>query len=452
MSEKATTAPFFFKGYLKAIFYLLLDKAFIIWVVLIIVNVYNFVDSKSWGYFNDNIRYLPDVFTRLPRGIELIFLILFFLLGSVGLGVFGLKVFRVQWENRFEEAVFACALGLIFFTFIILGIGLVGFLQQSLLFTLLGLSNLAAFWHFWRIYRRWWAIEAAKPKLFKLERDKLKFSWGLALKIGVAVFLAFYLYINLLGALSGSFSWDAGWYYTAPSKHYAEAGRIYNYVEATHTGVAALPFYETMIYTGLIKMGGLLTTKLFSWSLVLLTVLAVISFCQVFFKSSLTGLLAALIFISVPLINWTAVTALLDAPLLLYCLLPLHAFLRWRNDPSQTGWLVLGGIFSSYAMGSKLFGAYTVGLLGLGIIVYSYSQRPIGQKLLATTVHLVGVLILTGLGVLITALPWFIRNYLDTGNPTFPAFNNFFKSPYWNEIGDAHVNIYRTAEIHTMPV
>jgi hypothetical protein len=130
-----------------------------------------------------------------------------------------------------------------------------------------------------------------------------------------------------------------------------------------------------------------------------------------------TAWIALAIMLGIPTLPIWGTWAYIDAGWALYEFLSLYAVLNWTKSRNST-WLIISGISIGFALGSKYLAIATAGLLGLWILWQSRTQW---REILFNTVRY------GALGILI-ASPWYIRNYLASGNPIYPFF---FGGPGW---------------------
>ena len=124
------------------------------------------------------------------------------------------------------------------------------------------------------------------------------------------------------------------------------------------------------------------------------------------------------IFLSMPSLTWLAAWAYTDLALAFYSLSALYALWKWKMN-CDPRWLVICGAMTGFAMGIK----YTSFVLPIALFALMLwwsrkrildSARPAG--------------ILAGIGLLV-ASPWYLRNWIGTGNPFYPFV---FSGPYWD--------------------
>ncbi|MCP4415175.1 MAG: phospholipid carrier-dependent glycosyltransferase, partial [Chloroflexi bacterium] len=140
-----------------------------------------------------------------------------------------------------------------------------------------------------------------------------------------------------------------------------------------------------------------------------------------------------LVLISMPMVLNLGAQAYNDLPLAFYQVAALAALLRWRQK-EQTGWLILSGLLCGLAMGLK-YTSFITPLLLAGFVVWHYLQKG-NQRLRrlkdfssAVKKGLRPLLILT-LSTTLVALPWYLKNWVFTGNPIYPFL---FGGHFWDD-------------------
>jgi hypothetical protein len=136
-----------------------------------------------------------------------------------------------------------------------------------------------------------------------------------------------------------------------------------------------------------------------------------------------TGLLAAALFFTMPMVTWLAGTTYVDLFPTVYVAAMLYAFYVWTQAENDA-WLTLSGVVAGLAMSIKLTAGLellplSLSLLGAAVLRYGWSLRTLQ------------VLLRFSLPVVILFAPWLIRDAVWTGNPVFPYLNGVFQSPDW---------------------
>jgi len=133
------------------------------------------------------------------------------------------------------------------------------------------------------------------------------------------------------------------------------------------------------------------------------------------------GLLGTVIFITTPLVVWLSTSAYVDLGMTFFITGSVLAIIRWR-DSEYNGfkWLIISSFCMGIAVGSKynaLIAWFIVNLM----LILSYvrdTNRQTGALKYGIVFFVITALV---------ASPWYLKNYLQTGNPFYPLFNSFFK-------------------------
>jgi hypothetical protein len=407
--------------------------AMFVWAGSVARITYDAANPDAWALIEAQGAYTTDLLTRLPRNVELVPLTLVVLLSCVGPGGLALTPLRIAWRDEIERFAFALAIGIIALTFTTLAIGFGGLLNRNALLVVIGINAVLTISYVRGVLQR------RRAELPAQRVGGSRWRQGLGVLIGLGI--AFQLYIGLLGALGPEVQFDARWYHLGPARVYAERGAFFNFVAETHMGVAALTPYQTVLYSIMFALMDVMqAAKLVHWAQALFLTLLIVYFGKAHFNSLLSGLLAALIFTSTPLLGWSSATANTDLPVPLYSLLALHGFLRWRDHLQERNWLIMVGFLSGFSVGVKIFGVFTIAVLLIGVAwTWLVVARWRVQVLRDILPVVAASIVLLSVAVLFGAAPWLAWTYYLTGNPIFPFLNSIFQSPYWNEYSEAVV-------------
>ncbi len=318
--------------------------------------------------------------------------------------------------SRIEMLTLALGLGTIVVAYGVLLFGLLGWLHRTVLYIWLGFCYACGFMElFW---------------LRKQNRFANPFfeSWSdltLIEKVWVWVLLV----LNFLAMLSCfvpptfQTEWDSLSYHLAVPKLYWMEGRIH-YIPFTHH--AQFPMTAQMLYLlglGLTNLKSAAVAKLFHWLFFVLCLLTLLCWGTAVKQRDIRlGLIAAVFFGSLPIAIFEATTAYIDLALTAYGLLCLFAIAKFHSQPDGR-WLVFAGIFAGAAAGTKYTGLLLIVLLVLlGVWAIMRVKEPRWGYL--------------ALGVLLASLiasPWYVKNWLWTGNPVFPFAYEVFGGKNWDE-------------------
>jgi len=220
---------------------------------------------------------------------------------------------------------------------------------------------------------------------------------------------AFAILIASLGiALAPPTEFDSLVYHYALPRAYLEQGRIGYLPDTIFWG---MPQITELLFLPAMRFAGVGAAALTG---VLIGIVALIAIYG-YVRSQFGGVAA-----------WTTLAALLAGETLSRALSSGYVewtavLFGWAALAALTVWLqirdrrllALSGIFCGGALGTK----YTAGILLLGcifVLATTMGQISWRQKLAAV--------LLVGAGALIASLPWWIKNFLGTGNPFYPFF------------------------------
>jgi 4-amino-4-deoxy-L-arabinose transferase-like glycosyltransferase len=127
----------------------------------------------------------------------------------------------------------------------------------------------------------------------------------------------------------------------------------------------------------------------------------------------LAGLVAILLFLTIPLVMWEGIVANADLAAAFFGAAGVGAALEFLRD-RRPGWLVTAGLLIGTAAGVKSFAAAL--LLPIAwLLVREHRRGTAGPEFWRGAA-------LLAIGFLLTAGPWLVRTAVLTGNPVFPAF------------------------------
>jgi len=171
------------------------------------------------------------------------------------------------------------------------------------------------------------------------------------------------------------------------------------------------------IFAWPLALGSDRTPQLIHFAFGLLTILLLWDWSRRLWTNRTAGWTLALL-LTMPCLLWLAAWAYTDLALSFFTLAVLYAVWKWKENGTR-GWLALGGIMAGFAMGVK-YTSFLVPLAALLFILW-WGRRELGATLLRCLVF--------GGPAVLTALPWYARNWIWTGNPFYPFV---FGGPFWD--------------------
>jgi hypothetical protein len=169
-------------------------------------------------------------------------------------------------------------------------------------------------------------------------------------------------------------------------------------------------------------LAGEATATLLNVAAGLLTAFGLAGLCRRLLSRQ-AGWLAAVFWISTPLVAWLMATGYSESGLALFCFLSFLAILSYLRDCTR-GAAILAGALGAFAMSSKLNGA-VFGAVALSVaVLWLLCRRRLRESLRLASWWAVGFVLL--------GWPWPLLRFLQTGNPVFPFLNAVFKAPGWD--------------------
>ena len=331
-----------------------------------------------------------------------------FLAISTGIGLRIIRYLALPGISSLESLLYGFALGVGALAYILLGLGLIGYLNTGVIAVLIiGLSWLLA------------------PELSKLVKDLLELGlrayrvWQAAGTTGkvaalVAVAIGVLTFVN---ALSPPWDYDGLMYHLVGPKLFLDAQRVFPHPDNWYVNG---PFTVEMLFTVGMSFGDDVFPKLVHYSMGLLFLGATYSIASRWLSQK-TALLSVAILLTVPILPVLASIAYIDLGWSPFEILGLGALLIWWRERSQR-WLLLGGTMIGLAAGSKYLGLMGMAVLG-GFVLFSTLKLGWRKSLRAGLSF--------GLTAAIVAAPWYVKNVIWFDNPIFPLV---FGGPGWDAL------------------
>lgn len=232
----------------------------------------------------------------------------------------------------------------------------------------------------------------------------------------LAIYAIANLLIAFLLALTPETAWDALTYHLTGPQLFANAGRITHLRDIAFLGFPQLG--EMQFLLGVLLWGDSMAPLLHFGYGVMGLIMATTLARQLFGREA--AWLTAVILLTVPLFLEELGDAYVDLTLLFYATAVFYLFRRWQTAPTPRN-LVILGLFCGFAAGVKYTAIVIPIAMGLALL-WQLRREPWGQ--IGRQVG--GLTAVTTL----TTLPWLLKNWLTTGNPTYPFF--FQNGLYWD--------------------
>ncbi len=234
-------------------------------------------------------------------------------------------------------------------------------------------------------------------------------------------FIVLFIFLNLSVALTPSISKDALIYHLVGPRIFIQNHGIGFISGNFYTN---FPFTTEMLFTKGMLLKGPILAKLIHFSFGVLTLVAIFQWTAG--RSSVSaGLLAAAVYYTLPLVARLSGWAYVDLSLSFFVLLMITALLDWKEF-RDTGFLLLMGIFGGLAMGTKYPGIIMVLIILLGAVLFLRSENHLRNPRIGSKAIL-GLFIAA-----VVASPWYLKNWILTGNPTYPFLYSLFGGREWS--------------------
>jgi 4-amino-4-deoxy-L-arabinose transferase-like glycosyltransferase len=327
-------------------------------------------------------------------------------------GLFCLRLMRLKPETPLEQVTYSTALGLGAVAYLVLLLGLAGLLSR--LPVLMGLCALAVVsWGGSRLLGKG-EREAAPKAPANQQKPPTKRSPSLLLILAGLTLTLFGL-IGLLYCFvpPGPYEWDSLAYHLAVPKIYLEQHRI-SFLPTQHQ--SNFPFLTQMLFTLGLLFDGYALANLFHFITGVLCTAAIVAIGRRHFAPS-AGLIGAVCFVTTPIVLWQASIAYIDVAQALYVTVAVGAGLEYRSS-RDLRWLALCGVLMGLALAVKTLSLVPFVLIGLLLAVGRAGIRG------------VGVYVLCALAV---GSPFYVKTWIQTGNPVYPFAYRVFGGRYWSE-------------------
>jgi 4-amino-4-deoxy-L-arabinose transferase-like glycosyltransferase len=295
--------------------------------------------------------------------------------------------------------------------------GLAGLLYPALAW---GLALAGAAGLLWR----WPAVGDVPGVEAHVARSVVDKALPVALIVLAAGSLVYMLFVH---ALVPPHEWDEISYHMALSKIYVRSHRIVYVPYIVHSN---WPMNTEMVFALGLLMGSEMTAHLLTWWMTAWSAWGLYLIGRRFLSRGV-GLLAAALYLTVPLVKRLSGTGLIDVSLVFYAtaaVLSYASYCRARG----AAWAGLAGLLCGFSAGSKLMGAGIALIVGMLIALDALHMPRLSIRRVSGSLALFGAI-----GLLMVA-PWYARSYAFTGNPLWPFLYGVFGGRNWDWLGDAY--------------
>lgn len=221
---------------------------------------------------------------------------------------------------------------------------------------------------------------------------------------------AIFFVLNTFLSLAPIHKIDSIAYHFTLPKQYLEAGRIF---EIEGYFYSHFPQHSEMINLFIMALRSDISATLYSSYFGILCAALLFSIARKYFSKE-TALLSATLFYSSSFVSWVVAGNFVEPAWTFLALLSFHSLTVYLEKKSTTH-LILSGIFLGIAFSCKFLAVYCFAAISLYFIYKGLSDKGSKHRLLVDVPLWLGMIIITG-------LPWYMKNLLMTGNSFFPLF------------------------------
>jgi len=187
---------------------------------------------------------------------------------------------------------------------------------------------------------------------------------------------------------------------------------------------AGYPLLGEMHYLLALFLQNDILAKAMNYALVCGTLLGMGLFARHILQNHKFPRLSMLIFVSIPSVFAVSHAAYNDLFVTFFTLAAIYSFFRWSDD-RLTAWLILCGLFSGAAAACKYTALFLTPLGCLGILYLAHrSGNGVRETLRRLALYVAAALI--------AGSPFYLKNWIVTGNPFYPFFYGIFGGRGWD--------------------
>ncbi len=332
---------------------------------------------------------------------------------AVGLGRWLLRHAGCGFGSLAEELSFSLGVGLASIALGVMVLGFFNILYAWILYALVGVASICG----------------CREIIGLVGKGQGRFRGGSipwqSFYLWLGVFVGIGVLLNLLRALTPVYgAVDPLAYHLALPKIYLQQHGLS--FEPTING-ALYPSNIGMLFTLGLGLHGAILAQLLHFGMGVSCLVFVGVFCRRFFNIRV-GLWAVAIFSSLPVFAYFGSLAYIDAGVCFFQFMAVWAIFNWLDKP-DTKMLGLAGILMGMALGAKHSVIPMWGTCGLLVLLAGVLRRD-GLRQSAFQ-----VLLFAGVSLAL-ASPWYIRSFIESGNPLWPIYNHLFDGfPHYSVYG-----------------
>ena len=324
---------------------------------------------------------------------------------TTGVGRLCLSSTAIRFVSREEQLFLSFGIGLVVTGYAVFLLGITQSLHNVAIAFLLAFLGLLAF-------RGWFQSLPCHPS-----SPAAQSAWDRpAVFLLGAVLLAGFLLV-----LTPETGKDALIYHLAVPKLYL---RQHGFFFIPGNVFAGYPLLGEMHYLLALFIQNDILAKAMHYAVLCGTLLGISLFIRFLMRENGFPALSILIFVTIPSVFAVSHAAYNDLFVTFFTLAAFYSFLRWSEEKSHI-WLILCAIFSGSAAACKYTALLLVPLGCLGILWINFHHKTGALRALR---HIA----LYAAGAFIAGSPFYLKNWIVTGNPFYPFFYDIFGGLGWD--------------------
>lgn len=339
---------------------------------------------------------------------------------SIGVGKLTLAWAGMKNSDSGETIIFSAAVGFAIIGYGVFILGLCQALYPVIIYLFTGICAIPAIagWHVAKKAR----IKPPFPgETEPLENRESTGHWPLAVNRCCLILLVISLLAGMMLVLTPEIGKDALVYHIGVPKMFL----AHHGIHAIPGNIfASYPFFSEMLYIWGLSLGGEILPKGIHFAMAVFILFSMWKFGRRYVPENNFGWLPLLLFFTIPSVFINAHVAYCDLTLAFYTFVALYAFINWFNT-KQTPWLILCAIFSGVAMSIK-YGGLSFPFIGILGVLWACRKNGIPSRKAIRLLSLyIGFTFITG-------APFYLKNWITTGNPLYPFFYQMFGGTGWS--------------------
>jgi len=334
---------------------------------------------------------------------ELILLVLI-LIAAYGAGSIFLRIFNFDKNKEVKDvfSLLSITLGLGVLAYLVLMIGLVGFLNQ---------------WALWVL-----VLVYASVGLRDLNGKNLSFNNFINIK-NLDLFSRFLIFsfiffaiINFIGAMAPPLAVDDIKYHFAIPKRYLTMGEI-SYIP--DFAWSNLPFTMEMLWTLAIGIHSAELAQLLNCSIGILIVFWIISICKKTNLNLQNILISITLFYSITTVSELSQTGMVELGSTIFFIAGIYLLIVEPNNNKNYTLTILAGAFFGLFSATKILFIFMAGII---VFFYGFKHFKYNNSL-NDGLRKSGIF---GITILVVSGVWYLKAFIMTGNPIYPLLINYF--------------------------